>query len=232
MAHATRAKTIEDLSQQIESFMVKINSRFDDFERKFLAVSRENAELRDTCCNLAKENLGLKNQLNTLEQYQRNYSVRINNIQLPDAISNDPFKVRDYVFDHAIVPVLRGAVADGALLTLPTAEQTLEVAHQLPGRDDRPKPIIARFLNRNFRALVMQLKKKYATRDPTNNRRQAYTIFEDLTRDSFALFKKLLNDERTESVWSIRGQIRYKLTGNDLVKKVDNVYLPFDSYFT
>lgn len=228
----TRNKSIDDLYNQYETANNNINKRFDALEAKFVKVLEENELLKATNTKLEKEMLGMRNHLNNLEQYQRNYSVRINNLQLPEEIIEDPYKVRDHVYSKVMLPILRGAVEEGHLAGVPNAHQLLEVAHVLPGADGKPKPIIARFLNRNDRSVVLKCKKKFATRAPSNNRKSAYPIYEDLTRDTFSLYKRIMADERSVSVWSIRGQIRYKLSDSDTVKKVDNVYLPFESYFT
>jgi len=231
MAPTSRAKTIEELSQLLDTHMTKINTRFDDLEKRYKQIVTENRDLKEANMRLQEEMTGMKNHLNSLEQYQRNYSVRVNNLQLPDDLASDPHKVKEFVFKKAFAPVFQGAIEKGLIAGMPSAHQTLELAHVLPGPKGKPAPIIARFLNRIDRALVLQNKKEFATREESNKKRYLYPIFEDLTRDTFQLLKRLSNDERTESVWSIRGVIKYKLTGSEQVKKVDNIYAPFEGFF-
>lgn len=226
----TRARTIEELSQHLENHMSKINSRFDDLERKYNKIIEENKELKEANNRLQKEMLGLSNHINSLEQYQRNYSVRINNLQLPDNIASDPNKVKEFVYRSAIAPILQGAIEKGDLAGMPSAHQTLELAHVLPGKQGKPKPIIARFLNRNDRALVLRYKKQFAPRDTVTSKHK-HPIFEDLTRDSFKLLMRLSNDDRIESAWTMRGVIKYKKAGSNTIYKVDNIFLPFEDHF-
>jgi len=231
MAPVSRAKTIEDLSLQIDAHMTKINSRFDELEKRLNQAVADNAELKAANTRLHEEMAGLKNHINSLEQYQRNYSVRVNNLQLPVDVAADPNRVKEFVFRKALAPIFQGAIEKGVLAGMPSAHQTLELAHVLPGPQGKPAPIIARFINRNDRTIILQHKKDFAPRDEANKRRFLFPIFEDLTRDNFQLLKRLGSDERTESVWSIRGTIKYKLTGSEVVKKVDNIYAPFESFF-
>jgi hypothetical protein len=55
-----------------------------------------------------------------------------------------------------------------------------------------------------------------------------YPIYEDLTKDTFNLLQALLKDERTGPVWTVSGNIRYKLAGDTAVKKVSSVYESVD----
>lgn len=237
MAPPTRGqvKTIDDLATQLESSVSKINTRFDNLEQKLTdTINRlvdENKELKAANSRLEEEMLGMRNHLNNLEQYQRNSSVRINNLQIPDNISSDPYKVRNFVYNTVIEPVLRGAVDKGELSAVPSANDVLELAHVLPGPADKPKPIITRFKNRLDRATVLRLKKQFAPKDPANKNRQRYPIYEDLTKDNFQLLMKLSRDDRIESAWSIKGQIKYKFKGFDTIHKVENVYVPFEEHF-
>lgn len=226
MAPVSRAatKTLEDVS-------LEINSRFDKLEKTLSDVLKENAVLKETNKRLETEMLGMRNHMNTLEQYQRNWSVRINNLELPEDVASDPYKTRDYVFDKAFKPIFRGAIEKGDIAGMPTAQNTIEIAHVLPGQTGKAKPIIARFLYRNDRATILKNKREFTPRSGGNRGKPDYTIFEDLTRDSFSLLKRLLADDRVEAAWSLRGQLKYKLVGSGEIRKIDNIYLPFGSHF-
>jgi len=230
MAPPTRAKTIDELSVIIHDLKADLTGRFDALDRKLADVIQENAALRETNSKLNAELSGMRSHLNSIEQHQRNYSIRINNLQLPDNISQDPRKVRDHVFETALAPILRGAVEQGDLPTMP-GPSIIELAHILPGPDNKAKPIIARFVSRLDRALVFKHKKQYAPKETTNRKRLLFPFYEDLTRDSFSLMRRLNADDRTESAWSVRGQIKYKLVGSGIIKKVDNVYGSYEEFF-
>jgi len=178
---------------------------------------------------LTQEVSRLKNKLNQVEQHGRNYSIRINNLPIPDNIAEEPYLVRDFAFKTAVAPILRGAVDEGKLAGMPTAASTIELAHVLPGAPGKPRPIIMRFFNRNDRALVLRHRKQFAVKD--NNGRYSYPIYEDLTRDTFQLMRKLSGDDRVEACWTVRGQIRYRCTGSTETKKVDNIFKDFQDHF-
>jgi hypothetical protein len=135
-------------------------------------------------------------------------------------------------------PSSRGAVSSGLLNTILDCNSVLETGHILPAKsNDRPKPIIARFYSRNIRALVFRLKWEYAptktvtTSSSTNNRRgeatkkvYCYPVYEESTAETFNLLQALLKDPRTGPVWTISSNIRFKLQGEDTVRKVIAIY--------
>jgi hypothetical protein len=173
----------------------------------------------------------LKAKTNSLEQYHRSWSVRINNVTLPNGDSTDTYTVMRTVFDTALRPIFEGAVGRGLLPSVPVFDSILETAHILPAKaNDRPKPIIARFYSRNIRALVFRLKKECAptttitTKGATRRTVLKYPIFEDLTKTTHQLLQQLLDDTRTGPVWTISGHIRYKLKDDQTVRKVVSVF--------
>ncbi len=95
------------------------------------------------------------------------------------------------------------------------------------------KPIICRFLNRDYRAVCFRLKKEFATRtaqDTSDNRPwYAYPFYEDLRTATFKKMKEMHADPRVDTCWSINGQLRYKLTGSDSIKRVKQIMDPIDS---
>jgi hypothetical protein len=177
-----------------------------------------------------------KNKTNSLEQYNRKWSVRINNVTLPNGDDTDTPIVMETIYKKALLPILEGALSTGLIKKIPACDELLETAHILPAKNnDRPKPIIARFYSRNMRAMIFRLKKEYATYDSspppnssshhTHNRKTfKYPIYEDLTKDTYTLLQALLKDQRTGPVWTVSGNIRYKLAGETTVKKVSSVY--------
>jgi len=114
-----------------------------------------------------------KNKTNSLEQYNRKWSVRINNVTLPNGDDTDTPIVMETIYKKALLPILEGALSTGLIKKIPACDELLETAHILPAKNnDRPKPIIARFYSRNMRAMIFRLKKEYATYDsspPTNS---------------------------------------------------------------
>lgn len=157
--------------------------------------------------------------------------MRINNIPLPDGDKTDTYTAMRTVYEKALLPVFEGALNRGLLTKIPAYDEVLETAHILPAKsNDRPKPIIARFYSRNVRSMIFRLKKELGTTttftNKNNERRTAlmYPIYEDLTKTTHQLLQDLLKDPRTGPVWTIGGQIRFRLKDEDTVRKVISVF--------
>jgi chaperonin cofactor prefoldin len=158
---------LKSLSAQFAIFSTKI----DTLEAKLNESLAENAKLKSelkektkVIHDLQTSYASLEAKLNSLEQYNRSWSVRVNNIPLTSEEERNPFLLRDKVFSLAFRPILMGAVEAGLIPTVPAAENLLEVAHPLPSKPGVHKPIIARFRDRNLRSLCLRLKKTYATK--------------------------------------------------------------------
>jgi hypothetical protein len=145
------------------------------------------------------------------------------------------------VYNKVLLPIFQGAVSSGLLTTIPNCNSVLETAHILPAKSNNwPKRIIARFYSRNIRALVFGLKREYAptktipSTSNSNRRGDAtrkayrYTVYEDLTTETFSLLQALLKDPRTGPVLTISGNIRFRLQGEDTVRKVVSIYDPIE----
>jgi hypothetical protein len=59
--------------------------------------------------------------------------------------------------------------------------------------------------------------------------RYAFPFYEDLSSAVFRKMKELQADSRVDACWSVNGQLRYRLTGSDTIKKVSRVLEPIDS---
>jgi len=231
--------------EEILSSLKAIQERLDSVEQLLTEAREENSSLKKINGGLVKEMLEkditinkLLHKQNNLEQYNRSWSIRLAGIPIPHEESNNPILTMRHVYDQALLPILKGAVAKGLLQNIPPCEQLLETAHILPGKNDsKPKPIIARFYSRNMRAMMFQLKKEFAPKmpanptAPSNNRspRLQFPFYEDLTKDNFKMLKTLADDSRTGAVWSIGGVIRFKLAEGTEVKKVASVYEDIDN---
>ena len=154
-------------------------------------------------------------------------------MELPQGDKTETYEVMQTLFEKALLPIFEGAKSRGLLTRIPAFDDILETAHILPAKaTDRPKPIIARFYSRNIRAMVFRLKKELApttnitTKNGERKKVHCYPIFEDLTKTTFQLLQDLLKDTRTGPVWTIGGNIRYRLKDDDTdtVRKVVSVF--------
>ena len=173
---ALTKKQLEDvvtgLNQRLDGLLSKITAlesmpaRLTHLEALLEAAALENANLRqsleakDTTIN------GMLLKMNSLEQYNRSWSIRINGLAVTSEEEKDSDLVKRKVYDNLLLPILQGAVEQGDLTDVPPVERVLEAAHVLPAaRDAKTKPIIARFFIRDIRGLVFRHKKDYAPRE-------------------------------------------------------------------
>ena len=173
---ALTKKQLEDvvtgLNQRLDGLLSKITAlesmpaRLTHLEALLEAAALENANLRqsleakDTTIN------GMLIKMNSLEQYNCSWSIRINGLAVTSEEEKDSDLVKRKVYDNLLLPILQGAVEQGDLTDVPPVERVLEAAHVLPAaRDAKTKPIIARFFIRDIRGLVFRHKKDYAPRE-------------------------------------------------------------------
>jgi hypothetical protein len=231
----TLTATSEALRDQLttsNATIKNLSTRLSGIETILKTTQAENRELKEELAGSYDEAKQLKARFNNLEQHHRSWSIRAVGITIPAADETDNTKVRDHLYEKLLKPILAGAVEQNILPNIPTAEEILERAHILPSRKDGPKPIIARFYNREIRAIIFKLKKQYAPRAaPTEDRRRGdnqpptpgrllYQIFDDLTKTNFIKMKMLGDDERVDQCWAANGQLKFKLTGSQQVRRV------------
>jgi hypothetical protein len=219
---ALTKKDLEDIVKGYKVDLANINSKLD-------TLITENAELKKMVAARDEEIEGLKLHINSLEQHNRAWSVRIMGLPLSPTEEKSSVLVREKVYKSVILPILKGAAAAGDLQQIPKrAEEVLEMAHPLRAKDGAIKPIIARFYARELRALVFRHKKEYSPKQPDGptKGRYKYSIFEDLTAITFSKMRALATDARVAASWTAHGQIRYRLVDDPTVRRVANVFDP------
>ena len=168
----------------------------------------------------------LELKINSLEQYNRSWSIRVNGLALTSEEEKCVETVKRKVYNCLLLPILNGAVNNGDLEEVPTVDSLLENAHVLPSKDG-PKPVIARFFVRSMKGLMFRHRQEYAPKaEPTTADcpgRYLYPFYEDLTRLTFTKMRTIKAHPDVESCWSVGGQLRFKLKGSPIVKKVANV---------
>jgi hypothetical protein len=210
-----------------------ISHKLAKLESMLATVQEENEKLKATVETQQGTILELKTSLNNLEQHGRSYSVRVNNLSLEGVDDRDPPAIINKVYSTVFLPILKGAVSKQAITSVPSCFETIEMAHTLPGRGDKPKPIIVRFFNRNLKSLLFRHRKEFAVKTEVpgsgNTRsRYVYPFHDDLTRDTYAKMKKMQADPRVHACWSSGGTLRYKLSEAGEVKRIFSVYASND----
>ena len=238
---STKMDMVENLSNKLDAMESSLKSSLADNKK----LQEELAEKTKAIGDLQSSYAALEYKLNNLEQYNRQWSVRVQNIPLTPDEERNPMVVRSRVYDLALLPILKGAVEAGELDRLPEASELLELAHTLPGKQGHAKPVITRFKDRIMKSLCLRLKKQYAPRTAEQGRGTAagagargasgggpvrdergwytYPFHEDLTRHNFNKMKALGADTRVQSCWSVNGQLRYRLVDSQDVKRVTNI---------
>ena len=230
-------EVVADMAKQLKALTSTIQSnnlRMDSLETLIKGLKDENVTLKKELRDRDTEILGLKTHINNIDQRHRSWSARIFNVKVAKEDENDNNKVMKALYNSAILPILQGAVDNNILAKLPTCEQVFETAHILPGPADKPKPIIARFYNRNIRAIVFRGKKDHAPRlaaerQATRNNRAgpgkyAFPIYEDLSPVNYAKMRELATSGKTTACWTTNGSIRYKVPEDETVYKVASVF--------
>jgi hypothetical protein len=229
-ATAISQSQFEVLLEKLEA-LETLPARFTALEALLTEATSKISSLQSELASKDKVISSLTSKANDLEQYNRGWSIRVNNIDLPDGDSTDTRTVMKAVFDKALLPILQGARQNGQIFHIPAFDEVLENAHILPAKSSSsPKPIIARFYSRPLRSTIFLNKKTFSPKiditTPSGEKKTVYKypFFEDLTKDNFQLLQTLLKDPRTGPVWSVGGRIRYKLKDSSVVKKVASVY--------
>jgi hypothetical protein len=223
----SRADKLDEILERLSS-LDGIAAKLGKLEAMLAATQAENKQLKETVSQQNTEIMGLKDRLNSLEQHGRSFSVRVNNLPLDGAEERDPPTVIKKVFDSVFLPILQGAASKQAISAVPSCFEMIEMAHPLPGRGDKPKPIIVRFFNRNIKAVLFRHRKEFATKDAGPRPKYRHPFFDDLTRDTFSKMKMLQDDPRVEACWSTGGTLRFKKVNSDVVKRVTSVYMSND----
>jgi hypothetical protein len=226
--------------KQLEDIIAGLNGRLEGMERKIDAleslprklakmeqllekVNEENASLRKALEYKEDQVNSLRLQLNSLEQHHRSWSIRVNNLHIPESMESDNRAVKKIVYDSLLLPILNGAVANGTLSSVPSMESTLEYAHILPAKGNSKKPVIAKFFDRGIRDAVFTNKKQFAPRNQSRNTERPgsyiYPFFEDLTKLNFNKMRAIAAHEKVAACWSSRGSLKFKLNDSELYEQ-------------
>ncbi len=226
---------LDGISEQLQA----VRDRQDEQDTKLARLEKlleqseaEKAELKKENAVMKAEMITIKEKLNNLEQRNRAPCARIFNVPIAgDPSDNNTVAVQ--VYQKLLLPILNGATTSGLFEKIPSLSDTIESAHILPGPKQN-KPILCRFKSPRIKQIIMQSKKEYAPRSPSSGDKQGallYPLYDDLTRDVYALMKKLGADVRVQAAWFANGSIRFRLNNADAVIRVHSIYSPYEDLF-
>lgn len=226
---------IASISTRLDSVVTVdvLNKKIGELEATIQHFAEENQALKSDVTKKGEQILKLENtvsnlqdKLNGLEQHHRSWSLRVANLPLTSEEENDINAIRTKLYTHVFLPILRGAHENGDIPEIPTADRLIEMAHTLPAKAGLHKPVIVRFYSREMRTACLRHKKAHAPRKapgPDGRRDFVFPFFEDLTRDNFNQLQAFKKSARTSAVWTINGQIRYRIVDSTTVKKVTSL---------
>ncbi len=232
---ATLSTQLETITEEIK----KVRERLDGHDEKFTCLEtllteykNENTKLKEAYETQKEEIISLKDHVNRLEQRNWDNCIRIFNLPI-SGDSSDNNVVAEEVYNKVLKPVFLGAASKGRLPGLPTIDKIIDTAHILPGKKDI-KPIICRFRKPVYKNIFMQLKRDLAPRAASKGDRPGpmlYPAFDDTTRDTYLLMRKLSNNARVESSWYAGGALKFRLVDSNDICKVRSICGPYESHF-
>jgi hypothetical protein len=228
---ALSKKDLEEIVKSLRGEFSTITTKLTKMEAQLDTIVAENKELKIMVSERDAEIRSLKAHLNSLEQYNRSWSIRVMGLPLSADEEKNPDSVKKKIYANVLLPILEGAVAAGDLREVPpNADSVLERAHVLRAKEGVAKPVIARFYERDLRALVFKHKRAHApkhTSGPMKDRFK-FQLFEDLTGTNFKKMRALAADDRVAACWTAGGQIRFRLQDDATIRRVSNVFDPID----
>ena len=220
-------KYIEDLDTTVKENKDEIKSLME----RTKALKTQNTQKDNKIKELADE-------INDMQQHQRNFSIRIKRLNVPKEYKDEEFL--KYVYTQAIQPFLEFAKLKGEIIQVPEYDKVIEHGHVLPSRSTPagsrrsqtgPPLIILRFLSRPIWAKVIKfsypalntvdaakhkwfIPKEYRLSNEKINQGGTIQINSDLTRRNSELLAALKVEakkkEKVHKVWTtLNGKIMY-----------------------
>ena len=245
---ASKKKTVEEMFADITAQLTNLTPLVDsvrkltdtvtDIEKKLNELSKEHKQLKLELDERDNTISSLKEQLNQAQQHNRQWSIRVIGMSIPEPDRNNNLKVKQNLYRNVLLPILEGAVSKGDISDIPSCDQLIERAHVLPSPPNKPPSVIARFYCRDFIDLIFKHKREFqptaaqpittrASQHSSSRPRPLYPIYEDLTRASFTKLRALSSHEAVHAAWSSSGIIKFRLKSNsEVIHKVKNVHDP------
>ncbi len=228
---------LDTISAQMKNVQERLDEQDTNFERLENLIKQrqsENSKLKEENLTQKQDIIELKEHINRLEQRNRANCVRVFNLPISGDSSNNDV-VAEEVYKKALLPILVGAANKGRLPGVPSVDKVIEVAHILPGKKDL-KPVLVRFRKPIYKLIIMQLKRELAPRAASKNEKPGpgpmlYSIFDDTTRDTYQLMRKLATDSRVEASWFVGGSLKFRLVDSDTVHRVRSIFGEYEDNF-
>jgi hypothetical protein len=236
---AKKASPDEKLNMLLNavSMLLQGQEKIEKLASNIISLEEKVASHESTINTLEKEVKKLKEASNEREQQSRDNVIRLFNFPMsPEDNAADLGKaLANRVYDRILKPIMVGAKAKDDIATVQQMNNVIEDCFRIgkPTLKDgvlRPSPIIIKLRSKQLKQAILK-NKKSSLPSPSDREKSAgikrFVLVEDLTSPTFKKLSELLADERVEKAWTIKGQIRFVLVGNDnSVKKVKSVFDP------
>jgi predicted nuclease with TOPRIM domain len=156
---------MEALQAEMNEKLTALVAEIRTLSKNLKAVKRENDKLKETVMQQADEIAELWNEINDRELHARSWSIRINNLPVPQGQETNNKEVVSVVYNELVAPILAGAKEKGKIADIPSCNSLIEIAHILPGKGSR-KPVIVRFHSHYWRSLLFKYRKDCARARP------------------------------------------------------------------
>ena len=232
---STQLSTLTPLVDKVQ----KLTDNVSNLEKTIKELKDENAMLKKDLADRDSTIDALQTQLNDAQQHNRQWSIRVLGLQVPDSDRNNNIRVKQHLYRQVLLPILEGAATKGDIDSIPSCDQLIERAHILPSSPDKPPSVIAHFYCRDFKDLIFKHKKEFqptrtappithANRTPPRQR-PLYPIYEDLTRATFLKMPALSTHDAVHAAWTTSGVIKYRLKSDtNTAHKVQNIFTTVD----
>jgi hypothetical protein len=101
----------------------------------------------------------------------------------------------------------------------------------VPNKKNDKCPVVLAFHSRLFRSLLFKYRKEAAPTTNTEGKiKPTHPFFEDLTTATFSLYRSFHSSPDVQSVWSMNGQIRFRMKDSEFVHKVQSLSDTVDSF--
>ena len=230
--------SINNLEATLKGQLANMSQAVESLRAQLAAKDTQVAELTKESKQQREEIDHLKFNLNNIQQAERGCNLRVLGLNVPtediEALGSSK-AIMKKVYERLLKPVLTAAKAMNAIDSIPKFDNLLVSAHFAgkPVKDPQgrvlPAPILVKFHNADMRTVVLK-HKKLSMPSPLASECAAgikkFLLSEDLTKPNLDVFKRLIDDKRVGTVWTIAGCARF-IFAEDESKRVHKVSSPF-----
>jgi hypothetical protein len=231
--------TVDEKLDIVLSLLVQQSKMLRQNQEKITALEACNKSMLSSIVTLNKEIYQLKNSVNRHEQQALGNSVRIFGLPImeDEASATDGGKsLMSRVYDKLLKPILMAAKEKDDIPKVPTMANVVEQCFRIgkaTADKSRPPPVIVRLSSHSLKIALLRNKKQATPHVTDSDQRlgiSRYTIVENVTGDTARLLRSLSADARVSKVWTIEGNIRFIMEGDQssTIRRVKSIYDPVD----